>query len=163
MTTDATASPTRAWLPILIGAAAIGVLSGGYELRSATSGPCGATAPAGRSTCAVDHVGPSLIGVAGLVVLLLVLSAAAAGISPRRHAVAFTTPLVLAGSSAALTVHLEPASPTTWFDSAAVVVALTAASFTGRVPRGARGHPARTGPPPREARPDAGETVTRST
>jgi len=135
MTTDATASPTRTWLPLLIGATAIGVLLGAYELRPATSRPCGDTAGAGRATCTVDDFGPTLIGAAGLVILLLVLSAAAASIAHRRHVLAFTAPIAVAGAAAALTLYLEPASPARWFAPTAVAVALTAAGLVGRAAR----------------------------
>jgi len=135
MTTDATASLTRTWLPLLVGAAAIGVLLGAYELRPATSRPCGDAAGTGRQACTGDDFGPTLIGAAGLVVLLLVLSAAAASIARRRHALAFTAPLAAAGTAAALTLYLEPTSLATWFAPTAVAVALTAATLTGRTAR----------------------------
>ncbi|MGW1988800.1 hypothetical protein [Embleya sp. NPDC001921] len=126
MSTDASAShpvstTVRGWLLPFAGAGSAGWLIGTYAIRAAAQGSCD---DFGRRGCTGDDFGPSLVGLAGLVLLLVLIAGAVAATAGRRGIPAFAGSLLFAGTIAVLAALVEPASDAGWYVPTATTVAL---------------------------------------
>ncbi|MYS82307.1 hypothetical protein [Embleya scabrispora] len=132
MSTDAPAShpvsaTVRGWLLPIAGAGSAGWLIGTYAIRAAAQGSCD---DFGQRGCTGDDFAPSLIGLAGLVLLLALVAGAVAATAARRGIPAFTGALLFAGTVAVLAAFTEPASDAGWYVPTATAVALVVLLLT---------------------------------
>ncbi|MGC0423010.1 hypothetical protein [Embleya sp. AB8] len=115
------AATVRGRLLPFAGAGAAGWLIGTYPIRVAVRDSC---ADFGQRGCTGDDFGPSLIGLAGLLLLLALIAGAVAATAGRRPIPTFAATLVLAGTIAVLAAFTEPASNAGWYIPTATTVAL---------------------------------------
>ncbi|MFI6582357.1 hypothetical protein [Embleya sp. NPDC050493] len=132
MSTDASAShpvsaTVRGRLLPIAGAGSAGWLIGTYAIRAAARGSCD---DFGQRGCTGDDFGPSLIGLAGLVLLLVLVAGAVATIAGRRGIPAFAGALLFAGATAVLAAFTEPIVDAGWYVPTATAVALVALLLT---------------------------------
>lgn len=104
-----------------VGVTAAGWLIGTYAVRAAAQGSCD---DFGQRGCTGDDFGPSLIGLAGLVLLLGLIAAAVVSGVARRRIPAFGATLLYASAVAILAARTEPASDAGWYIPTATALAL---------------------------------------